>query len=104
MSVSLHITWADGRKDILLVGTQQTVERGWRPLARQLGLHYVPLFPTALAVDADNLTPILAELELLRAAMAVKGESWALELSRVVGLIASLNQLVGSEGWRASIG
>ena len=57
------------------VATEEVFTSIWQPACRELGLKWVPLFQTGLAIERRDLPEILSELGLLSARLAGRPEA-----------------------------
>ncbi|WP_033344098.1 hypothetical protein [Catenuloplanes japonicus] len=54
-------------RDYVPVASQRTFTEWWLPLALSLGLEYLPLFETGVILNAEDLGPVIRELEIFSA-------------------------------------
>ena len=100
MSVDLSVHWADGTSESLAVSGQHTAAVTWARWAQELGLkHYDGVFP--MYPDRENITEITEEFRKLRARAVAEGHD---NIYRYDNLIALLEKMERSEGWKASLG
>ena len=101
MSVSLWISWPDGRTEEVLVASQETAAVAWAAIAKRLELcHYTGAFP--MFVDRANIEAIAVEIRAIRDAVAKGEQPGGLErLARLIDYLDRLNKL---DGWEAEIG
>jgi hypothetical protein len=71
MSVAILIEFKDPAREELYVplATQGVYSSEWLPMARELGLYWVPLFLTGISVSVEDLPVVVQELERLRSGL-----------------------------------
>lgn len=105
MSTTLMVNWPKRRFEETRIGDCDRIDQVWKPLALELGLALAAqLADACFPVRPDNIDPLLKELALFREALVGKGAESAEDLRGVDLLVAELDKLKQSEGWRASIG
>lgn len=72
MSVAILIEFKDPAREALYLplATQGAYSSEWVPLARALGLRWLPLFLTGMAVSVEDLAAVVDELRRLRTVLA----------------------------------
>lgn len=97
MSISLLIERRDPRieKRLVPIATDTAFLRYWRDGCQALGLEWIPIFRTGLAVRPEDIPDIVAELQELRGWMQnPSNRKFRPEVvSRVETLIGELNDL-----------
>jgi hypothetical protein len=103
MSVSLWVSWQDGKREEVLLSPQHAASVVWADVARRLNLkHYDGVFPMYL--DKENLEEIIAEFGAIRDAVGDQSPGAQFEYGRLSRLIDHLERLKSGDGWEASIG
>jgi len=72
MSVAIQIEFKDPTRDVLYLplATQGAYSSEWVPVARELGLNWLPLFLTGIPVSVEDLASVVDELRRLRTVLA----------------------------------
>jgi hypothetical protein len=72
MSVAILIEFKDPTRDELYIplATEGAYSSEWVPLARHLGLNWLPLFQAGTRVDVEDLPTVVDEFRRLRSALA----------------------------------
>lgn len=67
MSVAILIEFKDPNRDELYIplATEGAYSSEWVPLAKQLGLSWLPLFQTGTSVSVEDLPTVMGELRRL---------------------------------------
>lgn len=64
MSVALLITRKkDGKDELIPIATESVFIGMWNPIIRQLKLEWMPLFQTGVPVEAEDMVPVIKEVE-----------------------------------------
>ncbi|MGZ3460286.1 MAG: hypothetical protein ACXU86_17490 [Archangium sp.] len=98
MSVAILIKLkAPDRDDLYIpVATQGVYSTEWVPMARKLGLRWLPLFRTGTTVDVEDLPAVMDEIWQLRTAMA-GDPKMAAHMERVDFILESLHEVDSDE-------
>ncbi len=104
MSISLTISWADGRFEQIPVAGQLSASTSWRDLGLELGLKWLPLFHAWIPVEPENLDALISEVERFRDAASKRGDKWKSITESADRLTTALRDLKDKSGWEASIG
>jgi len=94
MSVAFLISFnAPDHEDLYIpVATQGVYGTDWVPLARKLGLKWLPLFYTGAEVEAADLPAVVGEIRRLRATAAEDPKRAAL-LERIDFILEELDKV-----------
>jgi len=104
MSMSLTITYSDGREDEVRLGSPRSFEKYVTPGAVELGLELLPYCYQWMRVTPENLSVLIDELSAYCADLARRspgGNDTHEPFERMILLLGGLEDL---EGWDAQIG
>ena len=78
------------------IATEAVFRAHWLPVARALGLEWVPLFATGVPVAAADLAAVIEELTAFRQHLeTTRPASWDAVIARADRLVAELERLQG---------
>jgi hypothetical protein len=98
MSVAILIEFkAPDREELYIpVAAQGVYSTEWVPMAKKLGLKWLPLFRTGSPVDVEDLFVVVEEIRQLRAALSVEPRKAAL-LERIDFILEALDEVKTEE-------
>jgi hypothetical protein len=103
MAVSLMIHWPNGIIEDVPLASHAAAKDDWAPLARELGMKWVPMFYGTCFVRADNLDEITAEVRVFARELARRYPDAGIWIENLQRLVEALVRLKQTTGWDASI-